>query len=67
MHIRSDDGTTDDIDCLKLWAKLFTEGGKLLGNSFFVQDGDLQEKGIHEAGFTDIKSIEYKARFALNV
>ncbi|CAG1982094.1 unnamed protein product [Fusarium graminearum] len=66
VHIRSDDGTTDDIDCLKLWAKLFTEGGKLLGNSFFVQDGDLQEKGIHEAGFTDIKSIEYKARFALN-
>ncbi|RBR11203.1 uncharacterized protein FIESC28_09087 [Fusarium coffeatum] len=60
VHIRSDDGTTDDLDVLKLWAKLFTEGGKLLGNSFFVQEGDLQEKGIHEAGFTDIKSIEYK-------
>ncbi|CAG7558059.1 unnamed protein product [Fusarium equiseti] len=60
VHIRSDDGTTDDLDVLKLWAKLFTEGGKLLGNSFFVQEDDLQEKGIHEAGFTDIKSIEYK-------
>ncbi|KAJ0141083.1 Uncharacterized protein HZ326_16049 [Fusarium oxysporum f. sp. albedinis] len=60
VHIRSDDGTTDDLDCLKLWAKLFTEGGAALGNPFFVQEGDLQEKGIQAAGFTDIKSIEYK-------
>ncbi|KAF4495033.1 TAM domain methyltransferase [Fusarium agapanthi] len=60
VHIRSDDGTTDDLDCLKLWAKLFTEGGAALGSPFFVQEGDLQEKGIHAAGFTDIKSIEYK-------
>ncbi|KAI1013669.1 hypothetical protein LB503_010701 [Fusarium chuoi] len=60
VHIRSDDGTTDDLDCLKLWAKLFTEGGAALGSPFFVQEGDLQEKGIQSAGFTDIKSIEYK-------
>ncbi|SCO76080.1 related to TAM domain methyltransferase [Fusarium oxysporum] len=60
VHIRSDDGTTDNLDCLKLWAKLFTEGGAALGNPFFVQEGDLQEKGIQAAGFTDIKSIEYK-------
>ncbi|KAF5564894.1 TAM domain-containing protein, partial [Fusarium pseudoanthophilum] len=60
VHIRSDDGTTDDLDCLKLWAKLFTEGGAALGSPFFVQEGDLQEKGIQAAGFTDIKSIEYK-------
>ncbi|KAF5017329.1 hypothetical protein F66182_10758 [Fusarium sp. NRRL 66182] len=60
VHIRSDDGTTDDIDALKLWARLFTEGGAKLGNSFFVQDGNLQEKGIEAAGFTDIKSVEYK-------
>ncbi|RKL05968.1 hypothetical protein BFJ68_g10436 [Fusarium oxysporum] len=39
VHIRSDDGTTDDLDCLKLWAKLFTEGGAALGNPFFFPIG----------------------------
>ncbi|KAH7136848.1 S-adenosyl-L-methionine-dependent methyltransferase [Dactylonectria estremocensis] len=60
VEIRSDDGTTDSEEVLKTWATLYREGGKALGSPFYVTKENLQEKGIEAAGFTDIKSVEYK-------
>ncbi|KPM41899.1 hypothetical protein AK830_g4628 [Neonectria ditissima] len=60
VEIRSDDGTTENIPALKLWAQLYAEGGRKLKTPFYVQREGLQEKGLQEAGFTDIKSFDYK-------
>lgn len=40
------------------YQKLFEDGGKVLGNSFFVRD--LQQKAFEEAGFVDVKTVDYK-------
>ncbi|KAH7239697.1 hypothetical protein NW759_008688 [Fusarium solani] len=58
VEFRSDDGTSERQDVLRLGKKMYEEGGKALGLPFFVHD--LQKKGIEEAGFQDIKMVEYK-------
>ncbi|RSL47487.1 hypothetical protein CEP54_013397 [Fusarium duplospermum] len=60
VEILSDDGTTELAPVLKTWAKLYAEGGKKLGNAFYVQKEDLQEKGLEAAGFTEMTSVDYK-------
>ncbi|KAF4996947.1 hypothetical protein FDECE_12270 [Fusarium decemcellulare] len=60
VEIRSDDGTTEQAPVLKLWKRLYQEGGDKLGNPFYVQKQELQEKGLAAAGFVDIKSVDYK-------
>lgn len=60
VEFRCDDGTIDKEANLKLYKKLFEEGGKILGNSFFVYDQ--QVKGVEDAGFEDIETVDYKVR-----
>ncbi|KAH7271841.1 S-adenosyl-L-methionine-dependent methyltransferase [Fusarium solani] len=56
-----DDGTAADEDTIKVWNSVFEEGGKKLGHSFTVIEDGLQETGIREAGFEDIKAFPFKA------
>ncbi|KAJ4308527.1 hypothetical protein N0V84_012045 [Fusarium piperis] len=58
-----DDGTADGEDTIKVWNSVFEEGGKKLGHSFTVVEDGLQETGIKEAGFEDIKAFPFKARW----
>ncbi|KAF5026340.1 hypothetical protein F66182_1548 [Fusarium sp. NRRL 66182] len=58
IEFRSDDGTVDLEPNLGLFTKLFQEGGKVLGVPFFVYEQ--QAKGFKEAGFEDIKTVDYK-------
>ncbi|KAF5975807.1 methyltransferase [Fusarium coicis] len=58
IHFRSDDGTAEEQEVYKLCNKLYEEGGKAIGRTFFVHD--LQPKGMEEAGFVDIKTVDYK-------
>uniref|UniRef100_A0A0D2Y9R6 Methyltransferase type 11 domain-containing protein n=1 Tax=Fusarium oxysporum (strain Fo5176) TaxID=660025 RepID=A0A0D2Y9R6_FUSOF len=58
IHFRSDDGTAEEEEVYKLCNKLYEEGGKAIGRTFFVHD--LQPKGMEEAGFVDIKTVDYK-------
>ncbi|RGP66590.1 hypothetical protein FLONG3_8786 [Fusarium longipes] len=58
IHFRSDDGTAEGEEVCKLCNKLYEEGGKAIGRSFFVHD--LQPKGMEEAGFVDIRTVDYK-------
>jgi len=55
-----DDGTADDDETLKLWAKVFEEGGAKLGNTFRVIELGIQDEGIKAAGFEDVKGVTYK-------
>ncbi|KAI1016176.1 hypothetical protein LB504_009297 [Fusarium proliferatum] len=58
IHFRSDDGTAEEQEVYKLCNKLYEEGGKAIGRTFFVHD--LQPKGMEVAGFVDIKTVDYK-------
>ncbi|KAF5543247.1 heat shock 70 kDa 12B [Fusarium phyllophilum] len=58
IHFRSDDGTAEEQEVYKLCNKLYEEGGKAIGRTFFVHE--LQPKGMEEAGFVDIKTADYK-------
>lgn len=60
VEFRCDDGTIDKEPNLKVYKKLFEEGGKILGNPFFVYDQ--QVKGFEDAGFEDIETVDYKVR-----
>ncbi|KAM0428629.1 hypothetical protein ACHAPT_006992 [Fusarium lateritium] len=63
IHFFSDDGTTDDPEVapvLKTWANLYEAGAAATKRSFFLQQENLQEKGIEAAGFTDMKVVNYK-------
>ena len=60
IEFLSDDDTVDLEPALKTWTKLYEEGGTAMGRPFFVQKQNLQERGLVEAGFVDIKSIDYK-------
>ena len=61
----SDDGTADGNFGIDTWNKLFDLAGKTLGNSFTVVADDLQRKGFENAGFEDIKVVDYKVLFPL--
>ncbi|KAH7120643.1 S-adenosyl-L-methionine-dependent methyltransferase [Dactylonectria macrodidyma] len=56
----SDDGTLKEGSALAEWGKFFHEGGKKLGRVFTPLPGDLQEKGLREAGFVDIQFKTFK-------
>jgi SAM-dependent methyltransferase len=58
VRFRSDDGSTELEPVFKVYHKLFEEGSKIIGNPFFVHE--LQQKAFEEAGFTDIKTVDYK-------
>ncbi|SPJ78464.1 related to TAM domain methyltransferase [Fusarium torulosum] len=58
VRFRSDDGSTELEPIFKIYQKLFEEGSKIIGNPFFVHE--LQQKAFEEAGFTDIKTVDYK-------
>ncbi|KAM0559303.1 hypothetical protein ACHAPJ_004322 [Fusarium lateritium] len=60
VHFYSDDGTIDNEPVLKTWAELYEAGGAATGRTFFLQKEALQERGITEAGFTDIRIVDYK-------
>jgi ubiquinone/menaquinone biosynthesis C-methylase UbiE len=63
IHFRSDDGTAEEEEVYKTCNKLYEEGGKAIGRTFFVHD--LQPKGMEEAGFVDIKTVDYKVSIQL--
>ncbi|EEU44092.1 uncharacterized protein NECHADRAFT_30036, partial [Fusarium vanettenii 77-13-4] len=68
VHFFCDDDTADDPQVapyLKTWAKLYEAGGAEMKKPFFVQQENLQEKGIEAAGFTDMKVVNYKVGHAL--
>ncbi|KAI8649750.1 Tam methyltransferase [Fusarium keratoplasticum] len=58
VTFRSDDGTTELEPVFETYQKLFEDGGRILGNPFFVHD--LQQKGFEEASFEDVKTVDYK-------
>ncbi|KAK7420781.1 hypothetical protein QQX98_002585 [Neonectria punicea] len=58
--IESDDGTVDGNTSIETWNALYREGGKASGRSFTVVKEDLQVKAMHEAGFVDVKHVDYK-------
>ncbi|ESU13987.1 hypothetical protein FGSG_13190 [Fusarium graminearum PH-1] len=63
VRLCSDDGT---LDLEPVWAtttKLLEEGGKVLGRQFFVSEQ--QKQGIENAGFEDVKVVDYKVSMAL--
>ncbi|RBA09656.1 hypothetical protein FPRO05_05592 [Fusarium proliferatum] len=62
VEFRCDDGTIDKEPNLKIYKKLFEEGGKILGNPFFVYDQQVQ--GFNDAGFEDITTVDYKVTAA---
>ncbi|KAF4952741.1 hypothetical protein FGADI_6493 [Fusarium gaditjirri] len=62
VEFRCDDGTIDKEPNLKIYKKLFEEGGKILGNPFFVYDQQVQ--GFKDAGFEDITTVDYKVAAA---
>ncbi|RTE84495.1 hypothetical protein BHE90_000860 [Fusarium euwallaceae] len=58
VRLLSDDGTDELEPVLKVCDKMYEEGGKAMGRPFFV--GELQVEGMKEAGFVDIKTVDYK-------
>ncbi|KAF4448164.1 hypothetical protein F53441_8399 [Fusarium austroafricanum] len=58
VRIRSDDGTMDLEPVWETSNKMYEEGSKVLGRDFFVSD--LQVKGMEKAGFTNLKTVDYK-------
>jgi SAM-dependent methyltransferase len=62
ITFRSDDGTTELEPVFETYQKLFEDGSQILGNPFFVHD--LQQKAFEEAGFTYVKTVDYKVCFS---
>lgn len=55
---RTDDGTLEIEPILKDVEELYATGGKAIGREFFVLD--LLPKAFEEAGFVDIRTVDYK-------
>lgn len=55
-----DDGSADGCEAVTTWNRIFEEGGRKLGNSFTVVEGDTQDAGIRDAGFEDVTVRVYK-------
>jgi ubiquinone/menaquinone biosynthesis C-methylase UbiE len=62
VHVYSDDGTAETEPGFKTWGDLYEGGGVTTGKPFFLQREAIQERSITEAGFTDIKILDYKVR-----
>ncbi|KAH7190040.1 S-adenosyl-L-methionine-dependent methyltransferase [Fusarium oxysporum] len=60
-RMESDDGTVNETCAINEWGKFFIEGGKKLNRTFEIIDKDLQQKGMEEAGFVDVKVWDFKA------
>ncbi|RBR19844.1 uncharacterized protein FIESC28_05450 [Fusarium coffeatum] len=60
VRFHCDDGTTDSEPALKTWGDLFEQSGIETGRPFFLQRETIQERSIAEAGFTDIRTFDYK-------
>ncbi|KAG5661026.1 hypothetical protein KAF25_002669 [Fusarium avenaceum] len=60
VHFYSDDGTAETEPGFKMWGELYEVGGVTTGKPFFLQQEAIQERSITEAGFTDIKILDYK-------
>ncbi|KPA44789.1 methyltransferase [Fusarium langsethiae] len=60
IHFYSDDGTTDNEPALKTWNDLYESAGIETGRPFFLQREAIQERGITEAGFTEVRIFDYK-------
>ncbi|KAF5005150.1 hypothetical protein FDECE_8407 [Fusarium decemcellulare] len=58
IKFHSDDSTIDLEPAFETFWKLFDDGGKILGNSFFVHD--LQKEGFEDVGFEDVRTVDYK-------
>ncbi|KAI8665322.1 hypothetical protein NCS56_00967900 [Fusarium sp. Ph1] len=58
IEFRSDDDTIKLEPAFDTYHKLFREGGKALGSSFFVHEE--QTKAFQEAGFEDVKIVDIK-------
>ncbi|CAF3449744.1 unnamed protein product [Fusarium graminearum] len=58
VEFRCDDGSIELEPNLKMYKKLFEEGGKVLNTHFFVND--MQVQGFKDAGFEEIHTIDYK-------
>ncbi|KAF4962272.1 hypothetical protein FSARC_9661 [Fusarium sarcochroum] len=58
VHFTSDDGTSDLEPSLETFNELYEEGGKAIGQEFFMHH--LQPQAFKEAGFTDVKTVDYK-------
>jgi ubiquinone/menaquinone biosynthesis C-methylase UbiE len=59
-RMESDDGTVNETCAINEWGKFFIEGGKKLNRTFEIIDKDLQQKGMEEAGFVDVKVWDFK-------
>lgn len=59
-RMESDDGTVTETCAINEWGKFFIEGGKKLNRTFEILDKDLQQKGMEEAGFVDVKVWDFK-------
>ncbi|KAK5657989.1 hypothetical protein OQA88_2543, partial [Cercophora sp. LCS_1] len=53
-RIYADDGSVKPDDALGQWAVLFREGGKKIGRSFNLYDGDVQGQSMRSAGFEEV-------------
>ncbi|KAJ4190495.1 hypothetical protein NW767_011321 [Fusarium falciforme] len=62
IEFRSDDDTIKLEPAFDTYHRLFREGGKALGSSFFVHEE--QTKGFQEAGFEDVKIVDIKVGFS---
>ncbi|KAI0902030.1 S-adenosyl-L-methionine-dependent methyltransferase [Annulohypoxylon nitens] len=57
----SDDGTIKENGVIEtFWNPLWEELGKKIGLSFQVLENRFQNKGLEEAGFVDIKEVNFK-------
>lgn len=56
----SDDNTVDPDSALALWGRMCKETGEKIGRPFTVLTDNVQKKGLEEAGFVDIQSVDYK-------
>lgn len=64
-RFRSDDGTTDEVEAMQRWSRLFEESGVKTGASFTAVADGLQRKSLEEAGFEDVQTKTFKVRRAL--
>ncbi|KAI2470355.1 S-adenosyl-L-methionine-dependent methyltransferase [Annulohypoxylon bovei var. microspora] len=61
VEMCSDDGSIKENGVIEtFWNPLYKELGKKIGLSFQVLENRFQNKGFEEAGFVDIKEVNYK-------
>lgn len=56
-----DDGTVKEGSALDQWGKVYREGGKKFGKTFWPVTDNVQQPGIEAAGFTNVVVKDIKA------